>query len=205
MKRRRRADPDARNAEKPFLPFPTRGEHAMSENVTAAPGLAPGVYERLRAIAAGFLSRERPDHTLQPTALAHEAYARVLRSGRLAGAGPEEALTLVSGAMRRVLVDHARRRRAVKRGGGGTRVPLDAAVERYESSAGDLMELDSALRELESREPRLARIVELRFFGGLTEEEAAALLGVTARTVRRGWAFARVWLAERVGGSGVDE
>ncbi|MFM9996634.1 MAG: ECF-type sigma factor [Phycisphaerales bacterium] len=177
----------------------------MSENLTAAPSLAPGVYERLRAIAAGFLSRERPDHTLQPTALAHEAYARVVKSGRLAGAEPEEALTLISGAMRRVLVDHARRRRAVKRGGGGTRVPLDTVVERYETSAGDLMELDSALRELETRESGLARIVELRFFGGLTEDETAAQLGVTPRTVRRGWAFARVWLAQRLGGSGGDE
>ena len=173
----------------------------MSENLIAAPALAAGVYKRLRAIAAGFLSRERPDHTLQPTALAHEAYARVARSGRLDGAGPEEALTLVSGAMRRVLVDHARRRRTRKRSGGGARVALDAAVKRYESASGDLIELDSALRELDRREPRLARIVEMRFFGGLTEEEVAVQLGVTARTVRRGWAFARVWLAERVAGT----
>lgn len=157
--------------------------------------LEPDLYTHLRGIAARYLSRERPDHTLQPTALVHEAYLRLQRDGQLQGPDREGLIALAAHAMRLVLVDHARRRRADKRGGTGQRVPLDDTLLLFESSADGLIELDSALEKLERRQPGLARIVDLRFFGGLTEEETARELGVSVRSVRRGWAFARLWLA----------
>lgn len=167
----------------------------MSENrPTAAMELEPTLYADLREVAAAHLARERPDHTLQPTALVHEAFLRLSKSGRM-GLERKDLVCLASRAMRCILVDHARRRRAEKRGGGGVRVPLDRAIARYEHGGLDLLELHSALEKLERAEPGLARIVELRFFGGLTEEETGAELGVSVRTVRRGWSFARLWLA----------
>jgi len=156
------------------------------------------LYARLRAVAAAFLSRERPDHTLQPTALVHEAYVRLSSAGRLEGLGPGDLFALASRAMRCILVDHARRTRAAKRGGNGRREPLDQTAASYERSAHDLIGLEMALQRLERLEPALSEIVNLRFFGGLTEEEVAGALGVSARTVRRAWAFARLWLAQEL-------
>lgn len=170
---------------------------AMSQNLQqcADRELEEGVYAQLREVAARHLARERRDHTLGPTALVHEAYMRLTRAGSLGGLGKADLVCMASAAMRHVLVDHARKRRAHKRGGGCARVALDAAVEAYDRSASGLIELESALQSLEEKEPELARIVNLRFFGGLTEIEVAAELGISERTVRRGWAFARQWLA----------
>jgi RNA polymerase sigma factor (TIGR02999 family) len=160
----------------------------------------PALYEELRRLAASFLQRERPGHTLQPTALVHEA---LLKCSRWPGVDTLDKPTFVATAaraMRIVLVDHARRKRAEKRGGGRPGVPLDAAMALYEESVSDLVALDEALERLGALDPQLARIVELRFFGGLTEAEIAADLGVSHRTVTRAWRFARVWLAHELGG-----
>ena len=163
-------------------------------DVTAADQLFPLVHDELRVIAARLLRREAPGHTLQPTELVHEAYLR------LAAAGPGEAasrphfLGIAARAMRHLLVDHARRRKAAKRGGGA--VPLHITNEQVGVDLGsdDLLALDDALERLGELEPRLREVVECRFFGGLTEEETAAALGVTSRTVQRDWAKARAWL-----------
>lgn len=172
---------------------PTDG--AMNPGSTASPPSLEGDgYGHLRAIASRFLSRERRDHTLQPTALVNEAYAKLLSGGTLGAIGRDDVVPLVARAMRNVLIDHARKRNADKRSGAGRRVPLDDALAQYEQTGVDLLALENALQKLEACDPALARIVELRFFGGLSEEEAAAELRVSARTVRRGWVFAKLFL-----------
>jgi len=157
-------------------------------------------YGRLRALAAAYIARERRAHTLQPTALLHEGLARLLGN---AGRIPSESGPLVlavARAMRLVLVDHARRRSAVKRGRGYVRIPLDDVRARDTGDVLDLVALDHALERLAVKDPALARIVELRFFGGLTEPQIAALDGVSTRTITRAWAFARLWLAREIEG-----
>ena len=165
-------------------------------NPVEADGDWAGVYDDLRGIARRLLARESAAHTLQPTALVHELFVRFQRDGRFADAGRAEILAHAARAMRDVLIEHARRRRADKRGGGAGRVPLDDALALYESRAVDLLALDEALRELAEYDAELVRLVELRFFGGLTEEEVAALLGVSDRTVRRSWRVARTVLSK---------
>jgi RNA polymerase sigma-70 factor, ECF subfamily len=167
--------------------------------------LSKDLYGKLRSVAASYLSQERRDHTLQPTALANEAYLKLLQAGQVDGVSRGQLIWMAARAMRQILVDHARKKRAQKRsgvegggGGGGKRVPLDDAVAAYEEHTGGLPELDSALQMLERVDPELLRIVELRFFGGLTEVEISEELGVSVRTVRRGWSFARLWLADRL-------
>ncbi len=158
----------------------------------------PTVYSRLRGIARSYLGRERADHTLQPTALVHEA---IIRMGEETESAPEGRGALIAKAariMRLTLVDHARRRNAQKRQAGGDRLPLDEALARYEERSIDLFDLHDALARLEGLDPRLAAIVELRFFGGLTIEETAAALGVSRVTVDRGWSVARAWLFEEL-------
>ena len=174
--------------------------------VPTAPALAPTdhttesvAYDRLRSLAARFLNRERVDHTLQPTALVHEVYLRVAAQPSLRSLQCPHMFALAARVMRDVLVDHARRKRSIKRGGRIQRHPLDATCVAYEHRAIDLLGLDDALNKLGTADPELSQIVELRFFGGLTEEEIAKELGVSSRTVRRGWRAARVWLARELG------
>ncbi len=168
------------------------------------------IYSQLRSIAVRFLSRERPDHTLQPTALVHEVYLRYSRDRRFADADRAKIMSCAARTMRDVLVEHARCKRALKRGGAGRRVALDETLVAYEERAVDLIELDQALQRLQLVDDQLARIVELRFFGGLTEEDTAIVLGVSARTVRRGWRTAKLWLARELeqeqgrGNTGLD-
>lgn len=157
------------------------------------------VYDHLRGIAYRYLSRERRDHTLQPTALVHEAYLRLLQQRNVKGLDRQSFVCGAARAMRFVLVDHARRRSAAKRGGPLTRVPLDAAVSAYEERSVDLIELDDALTRLSSSDPQLGQIVEMRFFGGMTESEIGDVLGVSVRTVERSWRFARMWLCRELG------
>jgi RNA polymerase sigma factor (TIGR02999 family) len=156
--------------------------------------ILPLVYDELRRISSRHLRRQRDGHTLCTTALVHEAYLKLADGTRVPYAGDVHFFRVASRAMRQVLVDHARRHQAEKRGGDWLRVPLDesevAVVERAET----LLELDEALTRLAGMNERLARVVECRFFGGLTEDETAAGLGVTARTVRRDWTKARLWL-----------
>jgi len=162
-------------------------------------GQEEAVYQRLRALAASYLRRQRPGHTLQPTALVHEAYARLLRSGRFGDLAPGPFMVVAARAMRSVLIDHARRRTALKRGKSSRREPLDEIVDLYEQRAVDLLALDEALSKLARIDTDQVRVIELRFFGGLTEEETAETLGVSARTVGRIWRRARAWLRCEMG------
>ncbi len=152
------------------------------------------LYEELRSLAQAYLARERPDHTLQPTALVHEAYIRLLGKEGLHYRGRAQFFSLMSKVMRQVLVDHGKARRAAKRGGGHSRVVLDDVVSLFGAPSIDIVALDEALSKLDQLDPQQGRIVELRFFGGLTIKEIADLLGVSQSTVERDWRLARAWL-----------
>ena len=159
----------------------------------AAEELLPLVYGELRGLAGRLMASERKEHTLQPTALLHEAWLR-LNGADAKYENRLHFLRIAARAMRRVLVDHARRKGAEKRGGDREAVPLDDALALYENDPVDLLALDEALQRLEENDAGLARIVELRYFAGLTLEEAGEALGQSPRQVHRGWTFARGWL-----------
>jgi RNA polymerase sigma factor (TIGR02999 family) len=156
------------------------------------------VYDDLRRIAHRALHRERPDHTLGTTGVVHEAYLRLVDQTRVEWRDRAHFYALASQAMRRILVDYARRHRRLKRGGGNRPVTLDEGAVALEERADNLLALDEALSRLAVLNPRLSRVVECRFFGGLTEEEIAEATGVTVRTVKRDWAKARGWLYEEL-------
>lgn len=164
--------------------------------------LLPMVYAELRAIAARHLRSERPGHTLQPTALANEAYLRLRDLGHVPWHDRAHFFAIASRIMRRILVDHARAKMASKRGADSPRVQLTEGFHESVQPAMDaaeLIDLDRALDELAVAEPRLSSLVELRFFGGLNIEEASELLGCSPRTAKRDWTFARAWLLHRLG------
>jgi RNA polymerase sigma factor (TIGR02999 family) len=154
----------------------------------------PLVYNELRRIARHYLSRERPDHTLQPTALVHEAYLRLADQTDLSWQSRAHFFSIAAAAMRRILVEHSRRRNAVKRGGSVHRITLDDAVDLAGERTLDIVALDAALSALSRIDPQKGRMVELRFFGGLTIDEIAEVLSLSAATVERGWHIARLWL-----------
>ena len=162
--------------------------------------LMPLVYDELRQLADRYLSRERRDHTLQPTALVHEAYLRLTGLRAADFQNRVHFYGAAANAMRRILVDHARRRNAAKRGDPANRVDFDVAVEAGVDRPFDLLALDDALRRLAEIAPTPAQVVELRYFGGLSIEEAAEFLGVAPMTVKRHWTFARAWLFQALGG-----
>jgi len=171
------------------------GARAGSENDRGAiDRLVPSVHGELRRLAAAYLRRERPDHTLQPTALVNEAYIRLVERGDVVWESRSHFLAIAANVMRQILVDHARARHADKRHGDRARVQLDEALVMPFERDLDLVWLDDALRRLASLDERLARVVELRFFGGLTTREASEVLGVSTATVEREWATARSWL-----------
>ena len=157
--------------------------------------LVPLVYAELRRLAHAQLADERPGHTLQTTALVHEAYLRIAGDARVTAQGRAYFLAAAARAMRRVLVDHARRHRAAKRGGGRRPVSLIEEDVAVDNLAADLVSLDDALERLASEHPRHARVVECRFFAGLGVEETAEALGVSPRTVKNDWSLARAWLS----------
>jgi RNA polymerase sigma factor (TIGR02999 family) len=167
-------------------------------NVQAREELVPLVYRELRRRAAAYLRRERPDHSLQPTALVHEAYVRLVGQDRVAWQNRAHFFGIASQMMRRILVDHARERGAAKRPGGGVRVTLVDQVGASPAPDCELLLLDQALDELAVVEPRQAQIVEMRYFGGLSETEVGAVLDVSRSTVTREWHAARVWLYRRM-------
>lgn len=154
--------------------------------------LSPDLYDRLRSLAAAWLHHERPDHTHQPTSLANEAYLRMTPYAR-EGA---EVLPLAARVMRQILVDHARRRSSLKRGGSWKRIEL--ADVPATSPVVDVLVVHEAVTDLERMDPELARIVELKFFGGMSEAEIATYLGVSTRTVSRAWRVARLFLSRRL-------
>jgi RNA polymerase sigma factor (TIGR02999 family) len=161
--------------------------------------LLPVVYTELRRIAARQLRRERDGHTLQPTALVHEAYLRLVEQRSVNWENRAHFFGVAAQVMRRVLVDHARRQGAKKRNAGAQRVPLDEAAEIAAVDQIPVMVLDHALGRLEKLDPGLAQIVELRAFGGLTIEEAAHVLNVSPTTAKREWRTARAWLTNELG------
>jgi RNA polymerase sigma-70 factor (ECF subfamily) len=160
--------------------------------------LLPLVYEELRRRAAAYLRRERTDHTLQPTALVNETYLRLIGQERVAWQNRAHFYGVAAQMMRRILVDHARGRRRSKREGAAVRVALDERAARTEPPDCELLLLDQALDELAAIDPQQARIVELRYFGGLSEGEVAGALSVSRSTVTREWRIARGWLYRRI-------
>lgn len=164
--------------------------------------MMPLVYEDLRRLAAFYMSRERADHTLQPTALINETYLRLIDQRRVDWKNRAQFIGLAAQMMRRVLLNHARSRAAARRGGGAQRVSLSLAADSAGQIQIDLIALDEALERLAAIDQRKSRIVELKFFGGLTTEEIAEVLQVSHATVEREWGFARAWLYDAVKGEG---
>jgi RNA polymerase sigma-70 factor (ECF subfamily) len=156
------------------------------------------VYDNLHRMAAHFMRRERFDHTLRPTALVHEAYLRLVQNRQHEWADRAHFFAVAASVMRRILVDHARRRHAGKRGGHMQRIELSEPLAYIEEKAEEMLALDQALSRLAERDARMGRIVEMRFFGGMTDEEIAGILGIGVRTVKRDWSVARAWLRAEI-------
>jgi RNA polymerase sigma factor (TIGR02999 family) len=156
--------------------------------------LLPVIYDELRKLAANYLRRERPDHTLQPTALVHEAYIRLVDQTRVNWQNRAHFFGVAAQIMRRLLVDHARKHNAEKRGQDFQKLSLDENIDRAVERSSELIALDDALKALAEFDEQKARLVELRYFGGLSIEETADVLGVTPTTVKRHWRFAKAWL-----------
>ena len=174
-------------------------------NEAAAEKLIPLVYGELKRLARSYMRRERPDHTLQPTALVHEAYLKLVRQETVKWQGRSHFFGIAAQVMRRILTDHARRNLRVKRGGTNLLLPLDEAVAFSPEYSEELVRLDEALDRLAKLDFRQSRVVELRFFGGLSVEESAEFLGVSPKTVKRDWAVAKAWLhAEVKGCNGIE-
>lgn len=156
------------------------------------------IYDELHRLAMHHLRRERPNHTLQPTALVNEVYLQLVEQKDKEWQGRAHFLAVSAQLMRRILVDYARMKRASKRGAGAGHTSLDDALLFSNDDPGAFLDLDLALQRLAAIDPRQSQIVELRFFGGLTEEEIAAFLGLSARTVKREWSMARAWLLKEM-------
>jgi RNA polymerase sigma-70 factor (ECF subfamily) len=170
--------------------------------------LVPVAYAELRRLADSYLRRERSDHTLQPTALVHEAYMRLVGQDQPDYRNRAHFFGVAAQLMRQILVDHARMRNAGKRGGGEAKLGLEAVAQSSDSRPDAFLDLDRALSKLEERDPRKARVIEMRFFGGLTAEESAKLMDVSVETIRRDLRLGQAWLQrelERVGENAIDE
>lgn len=161
--------------------------------------LAPVVYDELRTLAAAHLRRERPDHSLQPTALVHEAYLRMMGGGHTPWEDRGHFFRAAARAMRRILIDHARKRGRQKRGGGRVQISASQLGPATWDDPDRLLALDEALRRLEEQDARSAEVVQLRYFAGLSVQETAEALGLSERTVKREWTFARAWLRTALG------
>jgi RNA polymerase sigma factor (TIGR02999 family) len=173
----------------------------MAEGQQPVDALLPIVYEELRRRAAAYLRRERAGQTLQPTALVHEAYLRLMKDRPDRWQNRAHFCAIAAHSMRQILIERARARHALKRGGAPPRVTLDEGLVAGEMRSIDLLALDEALGRLEQLDPEQARLVELRFFGGLTIEETAEAMGTSPATVKRHWTVARAWLARELEGS----
>jgi RNA polymerase sigma-70 factor, ECF subfamily len=156
------------------------------------------VYGELRRLAGHYMRLERPGHTLQPTALVHEAYLKLIDQSSVPWEGRAHFFGIAAKLMRRILVDHAREHNAEKRGGGQAKLPLDEALFFTSEKSSELIALDEALNRLEHVDQRQGRIIELRFFGGLSVEKTAEIMAISPRTVKREWRIARVWLHHEI-------
>jgi RNA polymerase sigma factor (TIGR02999 family) len=160
--------------------------------------LLPAVYDELRRLASAYLRRERPGQTLQPTALVHEAYLRLMKDRPGRWQNRAHFCAIAAHSMRQILIDRARARNAQKRGGGEARLTLDEGLIAGPQTSVDIVALDDALERLAAIDAEQARLVELRFFGGLTIEETAEAMNISPATVKRHWAVARAWLAREL-------
>jgi RNA polymerase sigma factor (TIGR02999 family) len=177
-----------------------RGDSGVAEQ------LLPLVYDELRKLAALRLAQEKPGQTLQATALVHEAYLRLVDTDEpRAWKGRGHFFAAAAEAMRRILVDHARRKRSKKRGGGRVRMDLDQLADASHERVGDVLDIDAALAGLASADPRAAELVKLRYFAGLSIPEAAAVLGISPRSADFLWAYARAWLLRFLGTADAQE
>lgn len=170
----------------------SNGEQAALDDVIRA------VYGELRQIADRYLRQEPPGHTLQPTALVHEAYLRLIDQTQVNWQNRAQFLGVAAQMMRRILIDHARGKHRDKRGGDAAKLTLDEALNLSHGRTADLVALDDALQSLAAFDPRKSRVVELRFFGGLSVEETAEVLGVSPQTVLRDWKLAKAWLYQAI-------
>lgn len=173
-------------------------------NKAALDRLVPLVYQELRRLAHRQMRGERAGHSMQTTALVHEAYVRLVDYRRVQPRDRSHFLGIAAQAMRRVLIERARSRRAAKRGGGAPSAPLEDAPDPASQRAAELLALDDVLTRLAALDPRKQRVVELKYFGGLTTEEAAEVLEVSVATVERDWNVARAWLRREMSGVGDD-
>lgn len=184
------------------MPSPHRVTELLEQwsdgNQAALDELLPLVEDELHRIARRYMSRERQGHTLQTTALVNEAYIRLAAAKDINWQSRTHFFALAARIMRRIMIDYARRHRNQQHGAGALRVTLDEAALATDERGAELLALDEALDELTLKYPRKGRVVELRFFGGLTVEEAAAVLKIDARTVKRDWLFARAWLHNKI-------
>lgn len=179
----------------------TRLLHELSGgDESAMARLVPLIYDELRAIAAREMRRERGEHTLQPTALVHEVFLRLVDKPDLSWESRAHFLNIAAQSMRRILVEHARHRKRQKRGGGAERITLDEQLHAPGAGAPDLTDIDEALERLSSLDPRKGRVVELRFFAGLSVEETGRVLGISNATVKREWQFAKAWIQRELSG-----
>jgi RNA polymerase sigma factor (TIGR02999 family) len=167
-------------------------------NQAALDQLIPLVYTELRQLARRYMSRERPGHTMQTTALIHEAYLRLVDQNQVRWENRAHFLGIAARLMRQILIEHARRHTRAKRGGGAGTIALDEAAIVSQTRAAELLALDDALERLAAIDPRKSRVVELRFFGGLSVEEAAIVLNVAPNTVLRDWRLAKAWLHREI-------
>jgi RNA polymerase sigma-70 factor (ECF subfamily) len=185
------ADPEPRDSDNSItglLSELSRGNREVEAR------LIPQIYDELRRVAGHYMRQERVNHTLQPTALVHEAYARLVQQPAIPWQNRAHFFAAASRLMRNILVDHARARRADKRGGMQQQVTLDEAILPSHNQSIDVLALHEALEQLTTLDARQGRVVELHFFGGLSFEEIALVLGVSERTVKREWTMARAWL-----------
>jgi RNA polymerase sigma factor (TIGR02999 family) len=170
------------------LETPPEGLGARAET------LLPIVYQSLKELARQRMAQERPGHTIQPTALVHEAYLRLVKAKNVGWMGSAHFYHAAAEAMRRILVEHARARGRIKRGGGARRVPVNLLDLAAEGDRDEILALDEAIRRLEEHTPEIAAVVRLRFYAGLTVAQTAEALSIGRRSVDRAWAYARVWL-----------
>jgi RNA polymerase sigma-70 factor, ECF subfamily len=167
----------------------------------ASPQLVQLVYKELRRLAGGFLRRERPGHSMQATELVHEAYMRLVEQREVTWKDRAHFFAIAAQVMRRILTDEARSRLAAKRGGGNRKIPLDESSASSEQRSETLLSLDAALSKLAIQDPRQSQVVELRYYGGLSTEDIAEVLGIAPRTVERDWKVAQAWLRREMGGA----
>jgi len=177
---------------------PQQTQHAGPDTLQSALELVPLVYDELRRVAAYCLAQEKPGQTLQATALVHEAYLRLVQGGDQRFANRTHFFSAAAEAMRRIVIDNARRKGRLRRGGNPQRVELTEVELAIEPPSEDLLALDEALDQLAQVDPRSAELIKLRFFAGLTQQQAADILGISRRTANSTWAFARAWLFRKL-------